>query len=163
MIRDVTTDDVAAICEIYNHYITNTVVTFEEIPVTTEQMQTRIASVTESYPWIVFIDNEQVSGYAYVGKFHQRTAYRHTLECTIYLHPEAAGRGIGKKLFAELLERVQQLPTPIHSVIGCIALPNEPSVALHEKFGFKKVGHLTEAGYKMDRWIDVGYWQLLLA
>lgn len=162
MIRDVMSSDAAAICAIYNHYVEKTVVTFEEKPVTAEQMQERITAVTAEYPWLVLVENDELIGYAYIGPFHRRSAYRSTVECTIYLHPEYCGGGRGKRLFAALLERVQQLTRPVHSIIACLGLPNDASAALHERFGFKKVGHLTEAGYKVNRWVDVGYWQLLL-
>ncbi len=160
MIRDVTLADAAAICEIYNHYVTDTIVTFEETPVSVDQMQNRITSATASYPWLVFAQDDRVMGYAYVGEFRNRSAYRHTVECTIYLHADAVGKGIGKVLFSALLDRVRQ--TSIHTVVGCISLPNDPSVRLHEQFGFEQVAHFKETGYKFDQWIDVGYWQLLL-
>ena len=156
MIRDATLADAAAICEIYNYYVTNTIITFEETPVSVEQMQQRIAAVTISYPWLVVTENDQVQGYAYISQWRSRSAYRHSTECTIYLNAETIGKGIGKALFRELLVRVQG--TSIHTVIAGIALPNEPSIRMLEKFGFEQVAHFKQVGYKFDRWIDVGYW-----
>lgn len=160
MIRDVQSDDVDAVRDIYNYYIEHTVVSFEEQPVTASEMRTRIQIVTADFPWIVLVEDDTVAGYAYAGKWHSRCAYRSTVESTVYLAPSAVARGIGTKLYTELLDRLRQLP--IHSVIGGIALPNAASVALHEKFGFEKAAHYKQVGYKMDRWIDVGYWQLIL-
>ena len=160
MIRDVQSSDVDAVRDIYNYYIEHTVVSFEELPVTATEMRNRVQTVTEDFPWIVFVENDTVLGYAYASKWHSRCAYRSTVESTVYLAPSETVRGIGTKLYGELLDRLRQLP--VHSVIGGIALPNPGSVALHEKFGFKKAAHYQEVGYKMDRWIDVGYWQLIL-
>ena len=78
----------------------------------------------------------------------------------MYLHPEHLGHGWGSLLYAALLDDLRQLP--IHTVIGGVALPNAASVRLHEKLGFRKVAHFSEVGLKFGRWIDVGYWQLLL-
>ena len=160
MIRDVTLDDADAICEIYKHYILNTNITFEETPVAADQMRQRITTVTASYPWLVATDNDQIQGYAYVGRWHERAAFRHSVECAIYLDAEVIGKGIGKALLSALMDRVRQ--TDIHAVIAAITLPNEPSICLHEKFGFEQVGHFKQTGYKFNGWIDVGYWQLLI-
>ena len=152
--------DSAAIAESYNHYIRHTVVTFEEIEVTVEQMLERINSVTSaSLPWLVSEVSGQVVGYAYAGKFHSRSAYRFTVESTVYLEQSASCKGIGTKLYEALLHQLKQ--QNFHSVIGIVALPNEASVKLHEKFNFKKIGHFSEVGYKFNEWLDVGYWQVV--
>jgi phosphinothricin acetyltransferase len=153
--------DSTAIVEIYNHYIRHTVVTFEETEVTVEQMLERINSVTSaSLPWLVAEVSGQVVGYAYAGKFHSRSAYRFTVEATVYLENNASSKGIGTKLYEALLHHLKL--QNFHSVIGIVALPNEASVKLHEKFYFKKIGHFSEVGYKFNQWLDVGYWQLVL-
>ena len=154
-------DDAEAIARIYQHYISKTYITFEEEPVSAEDMRVRMAEVfAGGYPWLVCEESVGLVGYAYGGKWKDRAAYRFCAESTVYLTPEQIGRGFGGALYRSLLEQLRALG--LHAAIGCIALPNEPSVALHEKVGFRKVAHFIEAGFKFGQWIDVGYWQLLL-
>jgi phosphinothricin acetyltransferase len=160
MIRDIRPDDAPAICGIYNPYVLNTTITFEEEPVPAEEMRRRIEEFTRAYPWLVEGDGERISGYAYACPWKARSAYRHTVESAIYLRPDAAGRGIGTRLYAALLARLKE--QGIRAVIGGIAQPNPASVALHEKLGFEKIGHFRSVGFKFGRWIDVGYWEALL-
>ena len=160
MVRPVTTGDAAAIAEIYTHYILNTVITFEEVPVDAKEMESRIRKVTASYPWLVDEEEGLVMGYAYASRWGERASYRHSAAATVYLRPDAHGRGIGSELYGALLADLRA--RAIHTVLGGISLPNEKSQGLHEKFGFRKVSHLTEVGCKFGRWIDVGYWQLML-
>lgn len=161
MIRQASPKDAERIAEIYNHFIEKTFVTFEETRVTADEMWQRVCEVTGSgYPWNVFDDDGQIAGYAYAAQWKNRSAYRFAAEVTIYLDPEFAGRGIGTQMYAGLMEALKA--KNIHMVMGGIALPNDQSVALHEKLGFQKVAHFKELGWKQDRWIDVGYWQLKL-
>jgi L-amino acid N-acyltransferase YncA len=160
MIRSVTPGDAAAIADVYNHYILNTVITFEETPVDAGEMERRILKITAAYPWVVHEEDNAVLGYAYASRWGERASYRHSAAATVYLKPDAHGRGIGSGLYRALLEELKQ--RGVHTVLGGIALPNEKSRRLHEKFGFRKVSHLSEVGYKFGRWIDVGYWQLML-
>jgi phosphinothricin acetyltransferase len=161
MIRAATGADAGAVAEIYNHYIANTVVTFEEEVLPAAEIARRIETVqSASLPWLVAELGGQVAGYAYAGKWHARSAYRFSAEITVYLAPAQVGRGLGSKLYGELFPMLRD--RGIHAVIGGIALPNEASVALHEKFGLEKVAHYAEVGFKFDRWIDVGYWQRIL-
>jgi phosphinothricin acetyltransferase len=157
MIRSPQVKDAAAVCRIYNHFITETTVTFATDPVPDEEMADTIAQVTDKFPWVVWEDGGEVLGYAAASEWKSRCAYRYSVETTIYLAPEAAGRGVGTALYGELLEQVEAAGH--HSALGGIALPNPASVALHEKLGFFKVGHLREVGRKFDQWVDVGYWQ----
>jgi phosphinothricin acetyltransferase len=157
MIRAPRTQDVADLCRIYNHYVTGTTVTFAREESTAAEMAATMAAVSPEFPWVVWEDEGRVLGYALASKWKSRCAYRHSVETTIYLDPLAKGRGIGTQLYADLLERVAA--TGHHSALGGIALPNPASIALHEKLGFIKVGHLKEVGWKFDQWIDVGYWQ----
>ncbi|MEJ2635011.1 MAG: GNAT family N-acetyltransferase [Calditrichia bacterium] len=159
-IRTAHAEDAAAICGIYNHYIRETAITFEVDSVTEEVMLKRINSILEAgFPWLVAVeDNRIIAGYAYAQPWKTRRAYRYSLESTIYLHPGSTGRGTGSRLYGELLSWIRG--AGYHTVIGGIALPNPASIALHEKFGFGKVAHFREVGYKFERWIDVGYWQL---
>lgn len=157
-IREAAASDAAAIAEIYNHYVTETVVTFEEEPVPAAGIARRIEAVrSASLPWLVAEVGRHVVGYAYARPWHERIAYRFSVEITVYLAAAFTGRGIGSTLYARLFPILQA--RRIHAAMGGIALPNEASVALHEKFGLRKVAHFEEVGFKFDRWIDVGYWQ----
>lgn len=155
-----TVADAAAICVIYNHYVSNTIVTFEEQPVATAEMQSRIASVLEKLPWLVLERDDGIAGYAYASPWKSRIGYRFAVESSVYLAPAHTGRGFGSALYANLLECLSA--RGIHCVIGGAALPNPASVAMHEKLGFTQVAHFRENGLKFGRWIDVGYWQRLL-
>lgn len=159
-IRPAAGDDTARICEIYNHYVTNTIVTFEEVPVPIDDMSKRIEEVTAAFPWLVHETGGIVDGYAYAASWKRRSAYRFAVESTIYLQPGVTGRGIGERLYRALIEALRHCP--VHSVIGGISLPNPASVALHEKLGFSKIGQFHEVGWKLERWVDVGYWELVL-
>lgn len=158
--RSCTPADAAAICAIYNYYIRDTVVTFEEMPLDTAAMAERIADVSSRFPWIVAEEGGEIVGYAYGTAWKPRSAYRFTVESTVYLAPQYTGRGLGVSLYSALLGDLRR--RGFHSVVGCIALPNAASVALHEKLGFKKIGVFPAAGWKFDRWVDVGYWGLTL-
>jgi phosphinothricin acetyltransferase len=161
MIRACTAADAAAITEIYNHYIRETVVTFEETPVTAAEMAKRIEDVSARFPWLVWEDGGAVVGYAYAAAWKSRSAYRFSVETTIYLAAGHHGRGIGLSLYGALLAELRAA-RGFHSAVGGIALPNPASIALHEKLGFRKIAHFVEVGRKFDRWVDVGYWQLIL-
>lgn len=160
MIRTATPDDAKAIADIYNYYVENTFVTFEEQSVTVQEMGQRIESKLKKYFFFVWEENGEILGYAYADEWKSRCAYKYTVESSVYLRQEAAGRGIGTKLYNMLIELLKE--KGIHIVLAGIAIPNEASIALHEKLGFEKTGQLKEVGFKNDRWIDVGYWQLKL-
>ncbi len=161
IIRVVREEDSHRICEIYNHYVQNTCITFEEDTVSQEEMKKRIATITSSYPFLVYESDGDLVGYAYANKWKERSAYRFSAEVTIYVDKDHLGEGIGNKLLDELLGSVKS--SNIHVLIAGIALPNEKSIRLHEKYGFKKTAHFTEVGYKQNKWIDVGYWELILS
>ena len=161
MIRAAEAGDCEAIARIYNHYVANTVVTFEEEPVAVNDMTRRVGDVQSAgLPWLVAEEDGQVLGYAYAGTWKARSAYRFTVEISVYLDPTATGRRLGTTLYEALFALLRE--KKIHAVIGGIALENPASVALHEKFGMKKIGHFAEVGFKFERWIDVGYWELTL-
>lgn len=161
MIRPALPADAEDITRIYNYYILNTVITFEEQVVTSQIVVERIRQVeSDSLPWLVFELSEEVIGYAYATRWKERSAYRRSVETTIYLDPAVLGAGYGSQLYNALMSDLRQ--RGVHAVIGGIALPNAASVRLHEKLGFHKVAHFKEVGFKFDRWVDVGYWQLTL-
>ena len=160
MIRSVTLEDAREIAEIYNFYILNSCVTFEELAVSTDEMRGRIEATHSKFPWLVFEKDSEILGYAYATMWKPRSAYKHTVEISVYLKTEAKNAGIGTLLYKELISQLTDLG--FHAVIGGISLPNEASVALHEKFGFEKIAQFKEVGYKFKKWIDVGYWELLI-
>jgi phosphinothricin acetyltransferase len=158
-IREACEADAAQIATIYNHYVENTVVSMEYEAITGATMASRIAGVQASgLPWLVLVEDGIISGYAYASAWRARIGYRHAVESSVYLAPARQGRGLGTLLYTRLLERLRALDC--HTVIGGIALPNQGSVALHEKFGFTQVAQFREVGRKFDQWVDVGYWQL---
>lgn len=160
-LRDATAADAAAIAKIYNYYVATTVISFEEEAVSEAVMRDRITDLqTGGLPWLVATLDDKVVAYAYASNWRVRAAYRFSVESTVYVGNDYPRRGLGTALYAALIERLRQ--SGRHLVIGGIALPNDASVALHEKLGFKKVAHFAEVGLKFDRWIDVGYWQLRL-
>jgi L-amino acid N-acyltransferase YncA len=159
IIRSVLPQDAAAICDIYHHYVTQTMITFEEEPVTEEAMRRRILSIIPGLPWLV-AEGDAVLGYAYASRWKERAAYRHTVESTVYLRSGFEGQGLGSMLYKALLEQLRS--AGFHTVVGCIALPNPASVALHEKFGYSQVAQFREVGFKFNQWIDVGYWEKIL-
>lgn len=160
MIRPVTQQDAERIATIYNHYVEHTVITFEEVPVLVTEIAERIARVTATYPWVVIEREGDLCGYAYATGWRERASYRLSVESTVYLAPHCTGHGLGTEVYSALLDRLRE--AGFHCVLGGIALPNAPSVALHEKLGFRKVAELKEVGRKLDRWVDVGYWQRIL-
>ncbi|HUI29437.1 MAG TPA: GNAT family N-acetyltransferase [Candidatus Acidoferrales bacterium] len=160
MIRIVGLSDAQAICDIYNEYVKNTSVTFEEIPVPLDEMMGRIKTAMQNYPWLVYEIDGKVVGYTYGRTWRDRAAYRKSVETGTYIDSRFIGKGIGSQLKKELLRILKE--KSFHAVISGIALPNPASIALNEKFGFKKVAHFKEVGYKFNKWIDVGYWELIL-
>ena len=159
-LRSVSDHDAEAIAEIYNHYISETTITFEETIVSPEEIRSRIQKCTVTHPWLVAVIDGTVVGYAYAAPWHSRSAYRYSSEVAIYLSKAHTGSGIGTRLFAALLEALKELNQ--HSVIALVGLPNPGSVRMMEKHGFSKVGVLGEVGQKFRKWVDVGIWQLVL-
>lgn len=159
LIRKVSSSDIDSMARIYNHYIATTTISFEELPVSTEEMTNRVENVLSlGLPWIVLEQDGEVRGYAYANQWKARSAYRYTVEPSIYVAHEMKGKGIGRLLYGELLEMLKS--AGFKNAVGSIALPNPSSVALHERMGFKKVGEFNNIGFKFDQQISVGYWQL---
>ena len=160
MIRRCSPADAAWIAEIYNHYVRETVVTFEEQCVTDADMAQRIGDLTVRHPWLVWEQDGSILGYAYASSWKARSAYRFAVESTVYLAPACTRQGIGSRLYEALIAELRS--RGVHCVVGGIALPNPASIALHEKFGFRKIGQFHEVGWKFGAWVDVGYSELLL-
>ena len=161
MIREATEQDAKAMAEIYNHYIRNTVITFEEDEVDEHDFIDRIRKIQKSgFSWLVAIDDNEIIGYAYSSQWNERAAYRNTAEVSAYLSPSVIAKGWGTRLYEVLFASLRN--KAIHIVIAGVTLPNPASVAIHEKFGMEKVAHFKEVGYKQGKWLDVGYWQVKL-
>jgi phosphinothricin acetyltransferase len=162
VIRAATPGDAGDIARIYNHYILETIITFEEETITTADITARIGEVEKaSLPWLVAVEADRVVGYAYASRWKSRCAYRHSAETTVYVDSAVTGRGHGGRLYRQLLDELAARGA--HTAIGGIALPNAASVALHERLGFTRVAQFREVGFKFNRWIDVAYWQRLLS
>ncbi|HEU4619536.1 MAG TPA: arsinothricin resistance N-acetyltransferase ArsN1 family B [Gammaproteobacteria bacterium] len=159
-IRHAVAADAAEIAAIYNYYVETTVVTFEEKPVSDAEIAGRIEEVQRRFRWLVHESDGRIDGYAYASLWRPRSAYRYSVETTVYVRHGCTGRGVGTALYRRLIDELRALP--VHTVIGGIALPNDASVALHEKLGFEKIGRFREVGWKLGRWVDVGYWELIL-
>lgn len=160
MIRLATTADAAAIATIYNHYVSSSTITFEEHVVGIDVMAQRIVSIGAQLPWYVFERDGEIVGYAYATPWRARSAYRFSVESTLYVAHECVGQGIGRQLYITLIDDLRQRKLQV--VIGGVAQPNDASVTLHERLGFEKVAMFKRVGRKFDRWIDVGYWELQL-
>lgn len=160
-VRSAEARDAAAIAAIYNHYVRDTLVTFEEAAVSPAAMADRLAETAAArLPWLVAELDGAVAGYAHASKWKGRCAYRYSVETTVYLEDGLQGRGLGTTLYRDLLPRLRD--GGMHAALAGIALPNPASVALHEKLGFVHAGTFRQVGFKQDRWVDVGYWQLAL-
>lgn len=160
-VRAVRSSDCAALAAIYNHYIEHSVISFEETPIVAAQMQERVDKVeAAALPWLVADCDGDVIGYAYAAPWNNRCAYRNSVEISIYLDAARRAQRLGTQLYERLFALLEQLDT--HAVVAGIALPNDASVALHEKFGMRQVAHFHEIGYKFNQWIDVGYWQIIM-
>jgi len=155
-------DDAEAIAAVYRPYVEESRVSFEDVAPDAAEMARRIAGNAPGlHPWLVAEEHRRVLGYAASSPFRPRRAYRWCVETSIYLTPEACGRGIGRALLTRLLDRLQS--HGFVSAIGAIALPNGPSVRLHEALGFTHAGTYREVGFKFGEWIGVGLWQRGLA
>lgn len=156
-IRRAVAADAGAICDIYNHYIENTIATFEEQSIVVSDLAARMDN--GGPPWLVAVDAGNVVGYAYAGTWRSRCAFRYTLESSVYLNHQFQGRGVGKMLYQALMEMLSQ--TDCRALVAAISLPNQASITLHQRLGFKEVGVFREVGFKFDQWIDVAFWEYL--
>jgi phosphinothricin acetyltransferase len=154
-LRDCLADDIAAVRTIYAHHVTHGLGTFETAIPTLAEMQARHERITGSgLPYLVGTDRDRIVGYAYASQFRPRAAYRHTVEDSIYVAPDATGRGCGRALLEALIERCAGLGLrQMIAVIGDSA--NAGSIAVHRACGFADAGLLKGVGRKFDRWVDV--------
>jgi L-amino acid N-acyltransferase YncA len=153
-IRDAVAEDLPHIREIYNHYVLNSTVTFDERPMTIVSLRRKFASVQKlGFPYIVAVSpSGQILGYAYVYPWKEKAAYRFTVENSIYLGPASTGKGLGKVLLGELITRSKA--AGIKEIIAVIADKGaEGSIKIHKDFGFKDIGHMGKVGFKFGRWL----------
>jgi phosphinothricin acetyltransferase len=149
--------DLPAICAIVNHYIETTTINFRTEPQTPEEWGKDWQQYGKTHPWLVATVGSALAGLAYATPWKARSAYSWACEVTVYVSPEHCRRGIGSVLYQRLLALLDA--QGYRTMVAVIGLPNDPSVALHEAFGFERVGTLREVGYKMGEWHDVGFWQ----
>lgn len=153
-IRAATERDIPDMLEIYNHYVANSTVTFDEDALTLKEMRKKFAIVAKlGHPWLVAVTpSKQIIGYATVYPWKEKAAYRFTVEDSIYLRPASTGKGLGRVLLTALLEACRE--AKIKEVISVIADQGaEGSIAIHEQLGFKEIGRMGKVGFKFDRWL----------
>ena len=156
LIRRGRESDLPALRDILNHYILNTVVTFEMVELSLENRKTWFTQFSEKGRYQLFVaeEAEKVIGYAASLRFHQRPAYAPSVMSSIYLNPEHTGKGIGEKLYTKLIDNLRDTEE-VHRIYGLVVLPNPGSENLHEKMGFQVAGLLHEGGYKFGQYHDV--------
>ena len=155
LIRPSRDEDLDAITRIYAHHVLHGTGTFETTPPTRDEMAGRRADVLgQGLPWLVIEVDGQVMGYAYGNWFKPRPAYRYSVEDSIYMAPESAGKGLGKLLLTELLAQCERAGVrKVMAVIGDSA--NAGSIGVHKALGFEQVGVVQSCGWKFGRWLDI--------
>jgi L-amino acid N-acyltransferase len=159
-IRPATESDLAPINAIYNHYVAHSTCTYQEEPETIESRDQWFRQHGEQHPVIVAQSDSKVVGWGSLSPYHRRSAYRRTVENSVYVHHQQHRRGIGSMLLEDLIFRARQAGH--HAIIAGIDAEQTTSVALHAKFKFEKVGHLRQVGFKFGRWLDVIYMERIL-
>lgn len=159
-IRPATEADLPAINDIYNHFVLTCTCTYQEQPEPLEGRKKWFEHHDATHPVIVAEADSRVIGWGSLSKFHQRSAYRFTVENSIYIHHEFHRRGVGAALLKELIKLARA--GSFHAIIAGIDGEQTGSIALHTKFGFEKVAHLKQVGFKFGRWLDTTYMELLL-
>jgi L-amino acid N-acyltransferase YncA len=163
VLRDATLHDADAICVLYGHYVRTSPATFEEVEPDVNEVRTRIAAVTgAALPWRVAIDEDGIlAGYAYASPYRARSAYRYTVENSVYVAPTHVRRGVASALMCEVIAHCARAGyRQMLAVIGDSG--NEASIRLHESLGFEMIGIHRAVGFKFGRWIDVVHMQLAL-
>lgn len=154
-IRQVKPEDALSILSIYAPYVANTVVSFEiEVP-SLEDFKHRIETISQNYPYLVCECDREIIGFAYATKYHERAAYKHSAEVSIYVADAHHGKGIGKALYTKLFENM--VKQNLYTAFSGITIPNEKSVALHKSVGFTEIGVCHNIGYKLGNWRSVLY------
>lgn len=154
VIRDATESDMPAIQAIYAHHVLHGIATFENVPPDAQEMLLRFRRISEQgMPYLAACREDKVVGYCYASTYRPRHAYRFTVEDTVYLAPDAQGKGVGRRLLQALIERCAA--GPWRQMVAVISGEgSEASIALHRKLGFTAAGTLHAVGHKHGRWID---------
>jgi len=152
-IRIASVEDAQEILEIYEPYILNTAITFEYDAITIADFQERMRKVQEQFPWLVYVREGKILGYAYCSRFKERAAFDWDCECSVYIRESAHHQGIASALYTKLFELIQK--QGYYNIYALITASHESSIALHRKFGFTKVGIYTNNGYKLGKWWDL--------
>ena len=151
MIRPANLNDIPQILEIYSYYVLNSIVTFEEEPPSLLEMKSRFEKVqVEKLPFLVVEEEGEIHGYIYAYKYRERSAYRLTVESSLYVKHGSHGKGYGATLMKKLMAQLKD--SGIKTMVAIVASPQ--SVTFHEKFGFRKVGALEKVGLKFGGWLD---------
>ncbi|HSZ56992.1 MAG TPA: GNAT family N-acetyltransferase [Tepidisphaeraceae bacterium] len=159
-IRPATEADLVAINDIYNYYVRCSTCTYQDEPSSLSERRDWFAGHGPSHPVVVYQEGSEVGGWASLSRFHARSAYRHTVENSVYVRSDLHGRGIGSVLLGHSIEQARQLGH--RTILALIDADQTASIAIHRKFGFEEVAHLRQVGFKFGRWLDVVYLQLLL-
>lgn len=160
MIRAASAGDAQDIAEIYRPYVADSFISFEEIPPSAAEMQSRLEAGIARYPWLVSMGANGIEGFAFASAHRARAAYRWSVDVTVYMRTGLARRGVGRALYATLLPLLGR--QGFKTAFAGIALPNPASVGLHEAMGFVPVGVYREVGFKYGAWRDVGWWSKAL-
>lgn len=157
-IAPIALEDAPSLAAIYNYYVEHTTVSFEEAPISESELLVRAEAVKNAgLPWLVAKVDNQISGYAYASPWRTRSAYRFSVEVSVYVERDSRGKGLGFALYKALFAALES--KGVHAIVAGITLPNPESVTFHEKLGLIKTAHFTEIGQKFGKWLDVGYWQ----
>lgn len=159
-IRSASIADAPGIQAIYAPIVERTTISFEEIPPSIDEMAARIADCLKDYPYLAAEQNGQIAGFAYAGQHRTRSAYRYSVDVSVYVAENRQRSGVGKSLYSNLLAILAD--QGFHAAFAGIGLPNPASIALHQAMGFEPVGVYREVGFKLGRWHDVSWWQRLL-
>ncbi len=160
IIRHAEPGDAPAVADIYNEYVLHGTATFETEAVPADEMLRRIADISSRFPYLVSERDGRVEGYAYASAWKERAAYRHTWETAVYVASSSVGQGIGSRLMSRLIEECRE--AGCHVLVACITHGNEPSCALHRKFGFRQAAFFAKVGVKFGLRLDVTDWELIL-
>lgn len=152
-IETVSPADAERLLEIYTPYIKNTAITFEYDVPSVEKFRERIENTLVSYPYLKAVCNGKIIGYAYLSRFRERKAYQFCAETSIYVDTEERAKGTGSLLYKAIEELAKK--QGILNLNACITYSNPPSIAFHEKLGYKTIGHFSKCGYKFGKWYDM--------
>lgn len=159
-VRDAVAEDMSQVCDIVNHFIETSWFNFRTQAQTSAEWLSEWERYRRDYPWLVAEERDEIIGVAYAAPFKLREAYHWCAEVTVYVSAKCHRKGVGRALYQKLIPTLQE--QGYHTVVALIALPNPPSVAFHEAFGFQPASKLRHVGFKLGEWHDIGFWQLIL-